>query len=131
MKANELMIGDWLFLGGDVVVQVTAISADGDDTILVKYQEQGKFGKYGEIVGNNDVKPIPITSEILEKNGFRQNWWWKLYNEEFYLSGGGECGYRAYTNGDCNKRENFCWLKYVHELQHALRLCAIDKEIEL
>ena len=74
-------------------------------------------------------KPIPLTPEILEKNGWEKT----------------PTGYVFYTDG--KKYDNSLWyifgsntfvvntaefqIKYVHELQHALRLCGIEKEIEL
>ena len=50
MKATELMIGDWI-LYGDKPVKVLQLS------------ENGKY---------DWVKPIPLTYEILKKNGFKE-----------------------------------------------------------
>lgn len=75
-----------------------------------------------------NIFPIPITPEILKKNGFRLD----TYSEEF-MSG------KWWTRNDfvihesmndSVGRNNFSY-KYVHQLQHALRLCGIEKEIEL
>ncbi len=83
--------------------------------------------------------PIPITKEILEKIGFEASkyfkmmYWSKSYDEfikvseleegHLYLEAKGKKGR---YEGDCN---------FLHELQHALRLCGItlniDKKIEL
>ena len=68
------------------------------------------------------LDPIPLTPDIFEKNGFKD-----IDKEE-------HCeGYDIYwTNGDgysINVQD--LHLHYVHELQHALRLCGIDKEIVL
>ena len=87
-----------------------------------------------------DVKPIPITEEILRKNG------WECNDEDtmFALrtwSGGGlkllgadDCGYRIVVTSDYDDEDSSDTpfiLHYVHELQHALRLRRIKKEIEL
>ena len=75
------------------------------------------------------VEPIPLTPEILEKNGFEDT-----------------IGGAFWISTSCNllwkdgKLQNFCReeddevyipCEYVHELQHALRLCKVDKEIVL
>lgn len=66
---------------------------------------------------------IPITKEILEKNGIKYQFGcpWYQYGDEI----GGE-GFEIHFALHCQIQ-----IKYVHELQHALRLCKIDKEIEL
>lgn len=77
------------------------------------------------------LRPIPLTREILEKNGmkFRTNVGWFAEDDEYFLE--------ISTKGD-----NVYWtindweysllkLNYVHELQHALKLCRIEKEIVL
>ena len=75
-----------------------------------------------------DIQPVPLTPEILEKNGFEEGWWWRLKGEDFWLRHSGD-EYRAYTDGDADKRDNFCWIRYVHELQHCFRLLGIEKKI--
>jgi hypothetical protein len=76
-----------------------------------------------------NIFPIPLTPEILEKNGWEER----------------PTGYVFYTDG--KRYENSLWyifdsntfvvnttefqIKYVHQLQHALRLCGINKNIEL
>ena len=104
MKAEELMIDDWVLLGGTHSIKVS------------------KLSQYGEY---NDIKPIPLTKEILKKNGFRQVMFDFVLDmmhirrdenvECFYIVVGGK-GTR---------------IDYVHEFQHALKLCGIDKEIVL
>ncbi len=74
------------------------------------------------------IQPIPITPAILEKNGFVL----QDYSEDF-MSG------KWWTRDDfvipesmidSVGRNNFNY-KYVHQLQFALRLCGIEKTIEL
>lgn len=76
----------------------------------------------------NDIQPIPLTKEILEKNGFVWDYspicqCWEQYGLSIYLIGG---GYRV----NCGQNVS-CKIDFVHELQHLFRLCGIDKEIEL
>lgn len=115
MKANELMIGDWY-----------KWYADG---YYYNYQvTKETFGNDEDTIAN--FEPIPLTPEILEKNGFE-----KLLDDDgihyrFVLIEGHTKFALKYA------RSVFQWLnpidfKYVHELQHALKLCGIEKEIEL
>lgn len=124
MKANELMIGDWVSYRGIVNKVAPA------DFCQKKWIEE--------------IKPIPITAEILEKNGF------KPYIPENHLE-------TVYACQDVSKavadelyalwpyRDGSFYLllrvdgkdmvrmdvHYIHQLQHALRLCGIEKEIKL
>ena len=77
-----------------------------------------------------DLEPIPLTKEILEKNGlgsdyedyFTED---KHYNLEISVV-------EDEIRWTINQNEySIVRLQYVHELQHALKLCGINKEIEL
>ena len=116
------MIGDLVLLFDMYPARVEAIG----DTEVYLMDDDGVNWK----VGYTLIKPIPLTSEILEKNGFEHEWWWRLKGEDFWLCQSGD-EWRAYSNEDSDKRDNFCWLSSVHELQHCLRLLKIDKEIVL
>lgn len=133
LSAKDLMIGDYLMWNGLPyrVIQVSGIV--GDSFIL----ENGIDGE-GE--------PIRLTPEILTKNGF-------LHGNSYIFSqnreGGGLTiaitfyekpvfGVKVLTqiNTQCSNKSGVnsihsCDIEYVHELQHALRICKIDKEIEL
>lgn len=126
MKANELsskdlMIEDWLQDSFGNIGQVYRL--DPGRVHLRLLQERPQDEEY--IV--HDIEPIPLTPEILEKNGFEDT-----ICDAIWIS----------TN--CNllwkdgKLKNFCReeddevcipCEYVHKLQHALKLCGIDKEI--
>lgn len=129
MKPEELMIGDILEYMG-TIVKVYSIGAK----ICIKEC----FGKNTYIVDfDNLLKGLELTSEILEKNGFvKQAYDGWLISED---NGRGLIEYRTdyfdgmlrinYTKKPFSKIS--LKLKHVHELQHALRLCGIDKEIEI
>lgn len=147
MKAEELMIGDWVMLDPQLKeyyefagksCQVIGLS-DEDGEIKIEYDE----GKYFWTDGVDDIIPIPLTYEILEKNGFVPIW--RELNYSKYLiykdvvDGIHEMFIRIFffRNKDEHKLECFdvrtgscqLWIKYVHELQQALRLCGIRKDI--
>ena len=121
MKANELMIGDWVqgYLP-DTFSTIVGVLNAGMVAIRAK-------GAYIEL-SIDDIQPIPLTAEILEKNG------WK-YNELPFIQGWEQFGLLLYAGGESyriNCGNNVAMkIDSVHELQHALRLCGIDKEIVL
>lgn len=125
MKANELtskdlMVGDWVMFN-DKPCQVKGLQSD-DSAFLVGYKSM-----YYLI----DVEPIPLTPEILEKNGFERdrNDGYAILrledNSEFFYY------FHEYKLTKFYKSEIIfrCQCVYAHELQHALKLCGIDKEI--
>ena len=73
------------------------------------------------------VKPIPLTPEILEKNGWEHNGIFmdKRIDGNIYFSWSDKFGAELYQNN-----YYMCYCKYVHTLQHALRLCGFDELAE-
>lgn len=125
MKANELMIGDLLKPKNvDSYFKVGLIGADSiwNDTDTAKWDL-------------DEIEPIPLTPEILEKNGWKNcvpDVWQNEYRGFFFYweNGTGRFGM------DDFRRLQEQWkmhlqIKHIHELQHALRLCGIEKEITI
>lgn len=123
MKANELMIGDYISVkpsGMPIKVAAVHHKKVAYHTVINKLAW----------VRESLLEPIHLTPEILENNGFTKeldadglHYWFTLIDEHTKFS-------ILYA------RSAFQWLgpldfKYVHELQHALKLCGIKKEIEL
>ena len=130
MKANELMIGDLVLLFGKAPSRVTAIE---DLEVYVYEEERGDWN-----VGYEHINPIPLTPEILEKNGFKQDpksrsrKSHQIITNDVYISwwkGRLNILYKPFVGHSTNHIN--CDGKYVHELQHALRLAGIEKEIVL
>ena len=132
MKAQELMIGDWVrtpidFENGAYVYDIDRISSINEYDAF----STSEFDMCGDVA---DLLPVPLTAEILEKN----------FAKRLFFDGEFE-GYSYVTDGmqiDQLADSVFVWicpgtingilsLRYVHELQHALRLCGIEKEIQL
>lgn len=123
MKANEVMIGDWVSCGGHYrKIQ----SLEFDNTEEEKCWFWSDEDQALCLLSEHDQ--IPLTPEILEKNGF--------INGEFYAESHiedwqimSDCGYLAARSERGWSIDIPC--RYIHELQHALRLCGISKEIVL
>ena len=73
-------------------------------------------------------EPIPLTREILVKNGFDFERHAFPEDEHFALEIYIDDGVRWTVN--CYEYD-ILLLEYVHQLQHALKLCGIEKEITL
>lgn len=119
MKSTDLMIGDWVYRP-DCYSKVKEIRENG---IIGLDHLRG-------IISFEELKPIPLTPEILEKNGFVYDSEDKLFEDIYPRISMLYSQYRLVENGGINYGE-MSEIKYVHQLQHALRLCGIDKEIEL
>lgn len=139
MKAEDICIGDWLQVKpSGIPIKVAAV-------------HKKKVGYHAhpdrlEWVRMSLVESVPITPEILEKSGFafelvydkHKEFTW--HDNDIYVSfrfyGEPICGVDTLLrceldfDGGVNKIHN-CHITHVHELQHALRLCGIDKEILL
>lgn len=136
MKEQDIMLGDWVKCEGKPY-RITQI---GD--ILDMANDEKSWLAYPE-----EVSPIPLTLEILEKNGFENDFYEEESVADYHairLEGytlkykiGQIDGYLVtWCNGGVNVTTDYngCVQKdisFVHELQHALRLCGIEKEIEL
>lgn len=124
MEAKELMIGDWVECVDSthkekVYAQIDAIE-EGQTCILVRLDNCNWF------LDISFIKPIPLTREILEKNGFVNDD--NNHDLRYYQSCGDIIG--VDIRGDIGYLED-ADLKYVHRLQHALCVCGVEKEIVL
>lgn len=131
MIASELRIGDFVELATDdgTFVKVK----------VVELRQESLFGliddKFMDELQYHEIEPIPLTAEILEKNKYYYNdirHEWATDSYSFYI----EFGHGLSDEGQPDHL--FIWvsnceveLNYVHELQHALRLCGSKKEIEI
>lgn len=135
MKATELMIGDWVaqkhsgLLLKVSEVRPPYIIADGED------------GQFHE----DTLEPIPLTAELLEQNGFvtkDKPDYWTGYRSYTYKEGSSGITFRLYHDtgkyewsGKCeislNSLPYRIRFEYLHELQHILKICGIDKEITI
>lgn len=138
MNIEDLMIGDW------VIVKDYPMTP-----------EPRKITKEHFLRSLCEFEPIPITNNILEKNGFEFFPIEPMFNYGIFQLKTEHCFlrysnkhhdiqiYKALKEGiddncNCTKRtdryEIRCGqflIKYVHELQHILRLCKIEINFEV
>lgn len=126
MDSRNLMLGDFVIC--------TEFGKNEIDTIE-SVEERRVFLKHGKTYTPSEyIEPIPLTIEILVKNGFVLDDEWYIYTEQgvnievafrddnkfvydlSILTGSGSMDIHA---------------KYLHELQHAMRMFNINKTIEL
>ena len=130
MKANELMIGDWLFYKGRF--NAFPFKVEQINKRKVGYHAEPNESRMHYII-LSECEPISITPKLLERNGFKkaQSLYFlqsenKRYSYPFFIE------YNAVNN--CvfvNDGMIPMPIIYVHQLQHVIRLCGIDKEIVL
>lgn len=116
MKATELMIGDW------VLYNTTPKRIGGIDGKIIR------FFRWDVWENPSAIEPIPLTAEILEKNlstTSQIQYCW----DDFLSNSFGEDFYEMRYHGDVT--ELVISIRYVHELQHVLKLCKIEKEVVL
>ena len=118
MKVEDLMIEDWLLYKSDSLENAFPIQITRE-----------MFNKE-LVVWKDRFEPIALTPEILEKNGFKKpenNCNYIIHNtlifNDFTLA---LC---TYDYNSITPYNHICYCRYVHELQHVLKLCGINKKI--
>lgn len=124
MKIQELSVGDWVrrtFYEENV--RIVRIYGDSERVLAEK-------GKMSISCHLNHFEPIRITPEILKMNGWRED----KTDPNFFAT---DEVYIYNHEGIWRLRPKSTELlivvdvKYIHELQRALRLLGVEKEIEL
>lgn len=142
LQANELMVGDWVFRPAchDQVKEIRNTGVIGIDSMR-------------GIVTFSELEPIPLTPEILARMGFtieEEPKYDDTYVEDEYTAKikcvdsrkcEVEIEYNTYWkklrafNYDPHNRLGFTSIEtqvaHVHELQHIMRLCGIEKEFAI
>ena len=123
MKPEELMIGDYIMFSKDIYI-IEEISKKGWAHIIYNDGSECRVALSSDYI-LDDITPIPLTPEILKQNGFKEctNGDWTNDNVDFIL-------YRR-KDGIFRIQNTNMTLPYVSSFQHALRLCGINKKIEI
>lgn len=145
LKITDLSVGDWVGMDLEELnmpsddlatayierllkpIRIKGISEDSEMVIADIEEIDGR----GSIMLKCEyLKPIPITAEMLEKNGWQRN-----EEDEYMEYYGDPTSGISHTKGTYHYRletpETSVVCYFVHQLQHALRLAGVDKEINL
>lgn len=127
MIATELQQNDLVMYKGDVC-HITSLDALGG---LVGIANEGLI----ELVSESEIQPIPLTAEILEKNGFCESDevpnMLCLESDEYHIYYGlhntAFCVFQRDKHSILFKEKfRIAEMKYVHRLHQALRLCGLN-----
>ena len=142
IKISDLSVGDWVYYDkGNTPYSIRSIYRTGIQDCVVLNDSVFPDGVIGFV---DRLKPIPITAEILEKNGWefcRDSLWWTTQIDAYtranvWLGNNGECRVEV----SCMTKEldyYFCFADvklpnaHIHLLQRVLRLAGVEKEINL
>ena len=142
MKANDLMIGDWVNFYDAQAYKVTSIHINNKGCAV-----RLEFDEYIVETWAGKIEPIPLTEEILKANGFEDATFGygrhclrikgsvadskitKYYSVEYHPKG---CyppspDLEQFIDIMLNIGSIRLNCYYVHELQHALRLCGLNE----
>lgn len=139
MKSTDLMIGDWVKSPHNSIAQIVEIVCEETNDEKFEY-----FVTLSDTFDFHisEIFPIPLTTEILKNNGIvfkhglADNSYAVYYGEieDFFIT--------IQLKNKSNQIDVLVekgdysiirvWnVEYVHQLQHALKLCGIEKEIVL
>ena len=120
IRCRDLMVGDWISNQNGFPMQI--VSVDEDNAYACEGNEERPW-IFGDDEGY-EPQPIPLTPEILKKNGWKEAEYWHEYKDVKIII---QCSLPI-MRGRINEVvfENFkC--EYVHQYQHLLRLCGLNK----
>ncbi len=140
IKAEDLRIGDLVIVNENCSLEQGTIGKVSEVRSTPLYKEKGSIGlkpisndrwPWGVLCRNID--PIPITPEILEKNGFKMREDTVVYaKNRLGLKPLGDG--KGYQVGLGSLRFLFVKvriIKYVHELQHILWALGLDANLKI
>lgn len=147
MKATDLMCGDWVLING---IQHKIQAIDSIDAEILADNELYYIGE-NKYHSEDKIEGIPFTREILEEN----DWYYKLevhgQTYKFGIKYPSEIKFTIFiknvdkfhleiisntiyvwfnylpNNCELNYADVIVPIKYIHDMQHILRLCGLNK----
>ena len=134
MKCRELQFGDWCCDKHGFPMQITNV---GEDYAYATFEDnEGDPWEFDD--KDDQPQPIEITEDILKENKWKVQGYTLLPSEHYYVKDE-DRNHLLWSNGTLS-----IWLacgegdegvlsdvvlpcKYVHQLQHALRLCGLNE----
>lgn len=145
IKAEDLRIGDLVIVNENCSLEQGTIGKVSEVRSTPLYKEnEGSIGlkpisndrwPYGVLCRN--IAPIPLTTEILKKNGWKkrtEGWYFVMISKYMYLSV--EFGYENGIRVFLKRTTDGLYVKLnvannVHELQHILWALGLDAELKV
>ena len=128
MKAKELKIGDLITCYGEILKVASC-----DMFMCSAWDENNDLCDH---INYDDLSPIPLTSEILEKNGWKEDD--EIWGIDYTF---GHLHIEFFSNGKeiesmisvTDDRDVCCLrqIKYIHELQHLLWALGMDDDLKI
>ena len=120
MRADELMIGDWVLNSCGNPIQVKELLEDG----INGEWDGGEC--YGVEAYIDDIEPIPIDLDILEKNGWKGGAGENIRFKSPYILVKKNDVWNMLYNGT-----RIAEIRYVHELQNIMRMTGYQGEFKI
>ena len=131
INIKELSIGNWIRNTNGNIGKVIGITEQGE--VIVRYSENSTCYSEPRV-----LESVEITPEILEKNGWevrvsdiKPKKWIAFFWENASITHDFVDEDKMFAIIYSDEGEMRLEIRYVHQLQNALTLCGIDKEIEL
>jgi hypothetical protein len=139
IKISDLSVGDWVMnLYANKPSRVIGLRTMFQDTYeIIAVSDDTQFMLIEDNKELHNFEPIPLTTDILEKNGLEYEddgndaviflccdmFWARLcVGDTFWQVG---------IHSEDRLDAVVCNVKHTHQLQHALRLAGVEKEIEV
>lgn len=136
IKTNELMLGNWVYAGDKTQFPMQVVGVFNDVAYLDFEGNESDMWEEEE----EDMFPVPLTEEILLKNGFinisdyykdKEGNIFVRLGDDITTSIRVECLDREPNKPTCSKVSAFNKTKYLHELQNLLTLAGIEMEFKI
>ncbi len=133
MKITEICVGNYVYNKDNELCKVCVVDLRTNSVIVDNYaHDDGTFYEYSI----EEVKPVPLTAEILEKNDFRKDLSGSYCNSDDFhdidiKEYSDSIWYVRIEDTEFTMPTEACSVSYVHQLQNFLRNCGIEKEVKL
>ena len=130
MKPEELMIGDYIMFNKDIYI-IEEMSKKGWAHIIYNDGSKCRVALSSDYI-LDEITPVPLTPEILKKNFPSTTDWYFIGTDKFcFRIDKYKDKWDLYFGRDGKGTNLQIKISYVHELQHAMRLCGVEKKIEI
>lgn len=128
MTQIEYIPGDWIKASGQLCrveeVFVNRLTKEYEYTLIYPNGNSSRI-----VIG--EIEPIPLTPEILEKNGWKEDRGDYIHKDHFLILCKKYDSYSAYESINDSNIVSLRDIKYVSDLQHLLFGIDIDSELKI